>query len=218
MKELLNVIEELKAPKNQRNAFGNYNYRSCEDILEAVKPLLKKYNLLMTITDDIVEIGGRVYVRAQVYVSNEKEFKTSHAFAREPESKKGMDESQITGAASSYARKYALNGMFLIDDSKDADSQEHAQAQGTTQKPAQKQPVNDAKMKLLHEATTLLKNNNTLSEAVVNVFRSNYMTIKEDGTEADAKRFLEDVQKAITQAEPFDDTDVPFQDDQIPLI
>ena len=146
MKDLLNVITELKAPKGQRNNFGNYNYRSCEDILEAVKPLLLKYGLMMSINDDIVAVLNRVYVKATVTVWTDKESKQVSAYAREAETKKGMDESQITGAASSYARKYALNGMFLIDDTKDADSQDnskHAQPQGASSGYAQKKPEID---------------------------------------------------------------------------
>jgi len=123
--KILLIQQELKAPKNQKNSFGNYNYRSCEDILEAVKPLCIKHNCILTIRDEIVEVGGRVYVEATATLkdldNSTTEFST--AYAREPESKKGMDESQITGAASSYARKYALNGLFCIDDTKDADTQ-----------------------------------------------------------------------------------------------
>ena len=123
MQDLIKIQQELKAPKNQRNNFGNYNYRSCEDILEAVKPLCAKYNCLLILTDKIVEVGGRVYVEARAEFASEGFQTTVAAYAREPESKKGMDESQITGAASSYARKYALNGLFCIDDTKDADTQ-----------------------------------------------------------------------------------------------
>ncbi len=122
---LVEIQSELKAPKGQYNNFGKYKYRSCEDILNAVKPLLKEHNAVLTITDDIVCIGERNYVRAMVNLCVQGcSAVTTQAFAREPLSKKGMDESQITGAASSYARKYALNGLFCIDDAKDADSQE----------------------------------------------------------------------------------------------
>jgi hypothetical protein len=123
MESLKKIQAELKAPKNQFNKFGNYAYRSAEDILEAVKPLLAKYNSMLTISDEIIEVGGRIYVKAQCTFMDDKGSSIiTAAYAREPESKKGMDESQITGAASSYARKYALNGMFLIDDNKDADT------------------------------------------------------------------------------------------------
>lgn len=127
-KKLLQVQKALKAPKNQKNKFGGYNYRSCEDILEAVKPLLDKNGLTLTISDAIVEVCGRIYVQATATVRETEgtEIIAVSAYAREPEVKKGMDDSQITGTASSYARKYALNGLFLIDDTKDADSNEVA--------------------------------------------------------------------------------------------
>ena len=124
-KKLLAIQSELKAPKSQRNNFGNYNYRSCEDILEAVKPLCVKHECVLTLTDEMVEIGGRVYVKATATISSVDKpsinFQAT-AYAREADTKKGMDESQITGAASSYARKYALNALFLIDDTRDADA------------------------------------------------------------------------------------------------
>ena len=120
--KLAKVQNELKAPKNQRNNFGNYNYRSCEDIVESVKPLLAKQGLALFITDDIVLVGERYYVKATATITDGEHETTTTAFAREPLDKKGMDESQITGASSSYARKYALNGLLAIDDTKDADS------------------------------------------------------------------------------------------------
>ena len=116
------VQSELKAPKGQYNSFGNYKYRSCEDILEGVKPLLKEYKLVLLINDEIVQIGERYYVKATAKITDGVEVISATAYAREPEAKKGMDESQITGATSSYARKYALNGLLAIDDSKDADT------------------------------------------------------------------------------------------------
>lgn len=123
--KLLNIQNELKAPKNQRNNFGNYNYRSCEDILEAVKPLNEKYKAALTVTDRIQLIGDRYYVEANalLYDIEKPEDKIIvQAYAREPQDKKGMDSSQVTGATSSYARKYALNGLYNIDDNKDADA------------------------------------------------------------------------------------------------
>ena len=122
--KLLKVQAELKAPKSQYNSFGKYHYRNCEDILEAVKPLLLKNNLSLVINDEIVMIGDRFYVKAsaEVYCPEEEKLITVSAYARESEDKKGMDSAQVTGAASSYARKYALNGLFLIDDTKDADT------------------------------------------------------------------------------------------------
>ena len=121
--QLLLIQSALRAPKNQYNKFGGYSYRSCEDILEAVKPLLVQANLVLLITDEVVQVGERYYIKATCVLSDgEKQIATS-AMAREEDTKKGMDASQITGAASSYARKYALNGLFCIDDNKDADTQ-----------------------------------------------------------------------------------------------
>jgi len=122
MKKLVKIQSELKAAKNQRNNFGKYNYRSCEDILESVKPLLKDAGLHLIVTDEIVMVGERYYVKATATLFGDGEPITSTAFAREAENKKGMDSAQVTGATSSYARKYALNGLFAIDDSKDADT------------------------------------------------------------------------------------------------
>ena len=132
--EKLNKIQtELKAPKGQYNSFGKYKYRSCEDILEAIKPFLTETKTVLTINDEIVFIGNRFYVKATAVLTdceNENSFIINSAFAREDDSKKGMDGSQITGASSSYARKYALNGLFAIDDTKDADTDENAKQQG----------------------------------------------------------------------------------------
>lgn len=145
MEELRNIQAELKAPKGQYNSFGKYHYRSAEDILEAVKPLLAKYAVVMTISDEVVAIADRIYVKATVTIENGSgTSKKVTAYAREPQDKKGMDDSQITGTASSYARKYALNGMFLIDDTKDADTEEYANQQTKEQpkaKQTQQQPV-----------------------------------------------------------------------------
>lgn len=128
VKILQAIQHELKAPKNQENKFGGYRYRSCEDIMEAVKPLLDKNEATLTVADDIVLIGDRYYVKATATLWDSKGgelLAQTTAFAREPVAKKGMDESQITGAASSYARKYALNGLFCIDDTKDADTMDN---------------------------------------------------------------------------------------------
>lgn len=128
VKILQAIQHELKAPKNQENKFGGYRYRSCEDIMEAVKPLLDKNEATLTVADDIVLIGDRYYVKATATLLDSKGGEVlaqTTAFAREPVAKKGMDESQITGAASSYARKYALNGLFCIDDTKDADTMDN---------------------------------------------------------------------------------------------
>lgn len=123
MKELIDIQSKLKSPKDNRNNFGNYNYRSAEDILENVKPFLTENKCTLTITDDIIEVCGRVYVKATARLKNSTgEVEETTALAREEEAKKGMDAAQITGSASSYARKYALNGLFCIDDTKDPDA------------------------------------------------------------------------------------------------
>lgn len=119
---LIEVQSELRAPKNQRNDYAGYRYRSCEDILEAVKPLLVSRGLLLSLQDEIVQVGSRYYVRATASVTDGEKTVSASAYAREAEVKKGNDEAQITGAASSYARKYALNGLFCIDDVKDPDA------------------------------------------------------------------------------------------------
>lgn len=125
---MLEIQKSLKAPKGQWNDFAKYNYRSCEDIVEAVKPLLAQFGYHLILSDKMIEVGGRIYVEATASVMKaESVIGTASASAREPEAKKGMDESQITGAASSYARKYALNGLFAIDDTKDADSVDNSQ-------------------------------------------------------------------------------------------
>ena len=134
MKELISIQSELKAPKSQYNKFGGYKYRKAEDILEAVKPLLAKQKCTLIITDDVVLIGNRIYVKATATIKNEKgECETTTGWAREEETKKGMDGSQITGASSSYARKYALNGLFAIDDNADSDTTNDGQHQASQQ-------------------------------------------------------------------------------------
>lgn len=134
--EILSAIQcELKAPKNQKNKFGGYNYRSCEDIMEALKPVLAKHKAAVTVNDEIINIGNRFYVKATATLRVGDEALSNSALARECESKKGMDDAQLTGATSSYARKYALNGLFCIDDTKDADDT-NTHEQQNTQTPA----------------------------------------------------------------------------------
>lgn len=148
--KLNNVQEELKCPKDQRNSFGGYNYRSCEDILEAVKPLLFKNGLALTMRDEIIAQDGRFYIKAignlvstdelpEGKSEKDREYIIATAFAREAEQKKGMDESQVTGTASSYARKYMLNGLFGIDDTKDADTDEYTKQTKVENKPTTQQ-------------------------------------------------------------------------------
>ena len=134
---LSSLQKNLKAPKNQYNEFGKYTYRNCEDILESLKPLLNELQATVILSDEMVDIGGRIYVKATATLRYEDETISTTAYAREAETKKGMDESQITGATSSYARKYALNGLFAIDDNKDADS---TNTHGKDEKPSTSAP------------------------------------------------------------------------------
>lgn len=159
--KLERIQKQLKAPKNQHNKFGGYNYRSCEDILEAVKPLLD--GCVVTISDTIREVGGRIYVEAEATISDGVNQINVTAFAREPEDRKGMDASQITGAASSYARKYALNGLFLIDDTKDADATNDHQP-----KTAKLEPKKESKPLDVQKVLTALKN--ATSEAQLTMY------------------------------------------------
>ena len=123
--KLTKVQSTLNVPKNQYNSFGKYPYRNCEDIMAAVKPLLAEHNLVQFVTDEMVQVGDRFYVKATVTVTDGKDNHSVSAFARESLTKKGMDDAQVTGSTSSYARKYALNGMYNIDDTKDADTNEY---------------------------------------------------------------------------------------------
>lgn len=154
MKELIAIQSELKAPKSQFNKFGGYKYRKAEDILEAVKPLLNKQKCTLTITDDIVMVGNRIYVKATATIKNEKgECETTTGWAREEETKKGMDGSQITGASSSYARKYALNGLFAIDDDADSDTTNNGQHQEAQQQTQAQHPTAQAAQAVQQPAT-----------------------------------------------------------------
>ena len=168
-KKLIEVQQELKAPKNQRNNFGNYNYRSCEDILEALKPILAKHEATVFISDKVVvKENSWAYIESTAtFVDIETgESISTTAFARETENKKGMDSSQITGSASSYARKYALNGLFLIDDSVDPDSDNHqkitgGESQGSNRK-FSKDDVTALRLDLVKVATATKKDVNEL--------------------------------------------------------
>ena len=161
--KLMNVQSELKAPKNQYNSFGKYAYRSCEDILEALKPVLLKHKAAVIVTDDIVFVDGRHYVKATVkFIDAETgEVVENSALAREEESKKGMDACQLTGATSSYARKYALNGLFCIDDTKDSDATNthgkeaptKAQTQSKQNTPTRSKVLSEEQIKALYEVS-----------------------------------------------------------------
>lgn len=158
------VQDELKAPKGQFNKFGGYKYRSCEDIVESVKPILKKYGIMLNISDELVIIGDRYYIKAVAGLTDGTDVIQAVAYAREPQELKGMSESQITGTASSYARKYALNGLLAIDDTKDPDTDEFAKTTG--QEPKEEQKATPNQIEILSKVykdkylDTLLKTNN----------------------------------------------------------
>lgn len=155
--KLIAIQTELKAPKSQFNKFGGYNYRNCEDILEAVKPLCAKHDVVPLLSDEIVMIGERYYVKGIAKITDGKDEIVTTAFARESVDKKGMDESQITGSASSYARKYALNGLFCIDDTKDADFMDNSQNKKPVSTPAQTTKPKETHVKGYDEFVALQK-------------------------------------------------------------
>jgi hypothetical protein len=155
--KLIAIQTELKAPKSQFNKFGGYNYRNCEDILEAIKPLCAKHDVVPLLSDEIVMIGERYYVKGIAKITDGKDEIVTTAFARESVDKKGMDESQITGSASSYARKYALNGLFCIDDTKDADFMDNSQNKKPVSTPAQTTKPKETHVKGYDEFVALQK-------------------------------------------------------------
>ena len=158
MEELIAIQNKLKAPKNLYNKFGGFRYRNAESILTAVKPLLEEYKCLLLLTDEIVDVGDRVYVKAKATFTNKDgKHVIVEAYAREPQTKKGMDEGQVTGATSSYARKYALNGLFLIDDVKDPDTDEYrieAENRAQKEQEVEDKPIGATKAKALRERCT----------------------------------------------------------------
>lgn len=190
-KKLTLIQSELKAPKNQENKFGGYKYRSCEDIVEAAKPIINKYELNLTLTDDVVLVGERVYVKASAVLTdlNGNTIKTV-AFAREPDTQKGMSDSQVTGAASSYARKYALNGLFAIDDTKDADTNEYQNQQKGSTKSQHKENILSA------------ESVNALAQYKIDISRlANYLKKDVlDVTDEDVKKAVEQKKAAASQA------------------
>lgn len=174
MKELINIQSELKAPKSQFNNFGKYKYRNCEDILEAVKPLLKKENCFLTISDEVKEIGTNFYVQATATITNSEGLQISvNAQAGIDILKKGMDISQCYGSSSSYARKYALNGLFLIDDTKDADSSNDGNDDTLLQWKAE---IN--KCKSLEDLETLYSQNKVTDKNVQSLFTKRKLEIQ----------------------------------------
>lgn len=156
--ETLSIVQnELKAPKSQYNSFGKYNYRNCEDILEALKPINAKHNACVTLSDDVVVVNDRFYVVATATFYADGEHISVTAYARESLDKKGMDSAQVTGATSSYARKYALNGLFAIDDTKDADGYDNraAEPQKATKPQAKKSATNDEDLKKIQNTVKM---------------------------------------------------------------
>lgn len=197
--KLLNIQTELKAPKNQYNSFGRYNYRSCEDILEAVKPLLAKYKVSLRIKDDIVQVGDRIYVKATAILADDTACIENTAFAREEEDKKGMDGSQITGASSSYARKYALNGLFLIDDTKDSD----ATNEGVKDDKKKSEPKKEVK-KITDEQKKEIQSlfDENLMSVMLNYCKTKYNANSlEELTEDQAKTVIEQRKKTLKEQE-----------------
>ena len=179
VKALVEIQKTLKAPKGQYNSFGKYKYRSSEDILEAVKPLNAAHNLLLTLTDEPIFMGDWHYIKATATITDGKDSLSVSAYARESLTKKGMDESQITGTASSYARKYALNGLYLIDDTKDADTDEHQQQTGRKQSTSAKSPIESENQSMI--TAPQMK---ALQAKVNNVAKANEQEVKDVFTSA----------------------------------
>lgn len=152
IEKVVRVQSELKAPKGQYNSFGKYNYRSCEDIVEAVKPILKQYGIVLNLSDELVLIGDRYYIKAVAGLTDGTDVIQSTAYAREPQELKGMTDSQISGTASSYARKYALNGLLAIDDTKDPDTDEFAKT--TEQEPKEELKATPKQLEILNKYYT----------------------------------------------------------------
>lgn len=152
IEKVVKVQSELKAPKGQYNSFGKYNYRSCEDIVEAVKPILKQYGIVLNLSDELVLIGDRYYIKAVAGLTDGTDVIQSVAYAREPQELKGMTDSQISGTASSYARKYALNGLLAIDDTKDPDTDEFAKT--TEQEPKEELKATPRQLEILNKYYT----------------------------------------------------------------
>lgn len=192
--KLAEIQHELKAPKGQYNSFGKYKYRSCEDILEAVKPICYKHKAVLTLTDDVIAVGDRIYIKAKAtlydteatYKENTDKFECGKventAYARESFEKKGMDDSQITGTASSYARKYALNGLFNIDDTKDADTDEFTG----------NQVIDKTKVKALEMA---ISNRGISSDTVCSILTNHGYESLKDIKVADYKKICDELSK-----------------------
>ena len=179
--KLMNIQQKLIAPKNNYNSFGKYSYRSCEDILEAVKPLLAENKVVLTICDEIILVGERFYIKAIATLTDCESDETisNVAYAREEDKKSGMSESQITGSCSSYARKYALNGLFCIDDVKDADTRDNREK--TTETTTKKKTPTAADKKALNDLVTKCKEDNVSIVKICEVYK---VATKEELTKA----------------------------------
>ena len=200
--KLMIIQQDLIAPKNQYNSFGKYNYRSCEDILEGLKKKKKKVKAVVTISDEIIEISGRHYVRSTAYLHDTESdaYVQNSAYAREEENKKGMDASQVTGSASSYARKYALNGLFCIDDVKDADTRDNRQKDAEQQKSFEdterriaSQLISSTKVKALRK---LFIENEIAETKVLSLYKVNSL---EEFTEAKYSNAVNNIDKIKSQ-------------------
>lgn len=192
--KLIKVQSTLNAPKLQRNNFGQYNYRSCEDIMCALKPLLAAEGLLQLIDDEIVQVGDRFYIKATVTVTDGTDTIARSAFARESLNKKGMDDAQITGTTSSYARKYALNGMYNIDDSKDADTNEYRnQAASKAKQEVKKVVTNFCPDEVLRQGTEAMIGGNF--ESVQKEFGKYWKSLKSFETQQEKLKEVYELRK-----------------------
>lgn len=213
LKKTFDIQQELKVPKNQRNTFGNYNFRNCEDIMEASKPICAKHNCLLTCSDELIQVGDRYYVKATATlfdIDSEESISTS-ACAREEETKKGMDASQITGASSSYARKYALNGLLQLDDNKDADTNEYKKQQNkgnqkSTVKKVDKpiEMIDASQIKVIHTLFTKIEKsesqvfkNFTNDKAKENVYNQYKIKSSKELTKESANKMIELLKKKV---------------------
>ena len=218
--KLVAIQSDLKAPKDKVNKFSNFKYRSCEGILEAVKPLLAMHGLYLNITDEVVQIGDRYYIKAKASITDGNDFQQATAWAREEDSKKGMDAAQLTGATSSYARKYALNALFGIDDAKDPDTDEYQKQTRATKKekdrptditfgtasaedmPGTDEPlpfdVGDPEPIELLGLRSLMKQDGITEEQILEAFKGKYSAIENIEPEVITKQLLDKWQSFIT--------------------
>lgn len=191
--KLMEIQNKLKAPKNQYNSFGKYKYRSCEDILEGVKPLLKETGCTLILSDEVIAVADRIYIKATATLTDAEtnESVSNSAMARESLDKKGMDDSQITGTASSYARKYALNGMFCIDDTKDADTDEYTASNNRQNSKSKPTPLTTKSKEALNTAIAeYVKASGTNINAVMKSLGEVTGKTSKEYTEEDAKKAL----------------------------